>query len=215
MPQKAWFLVYTNRERETDRLEAFSDGIFAFAITLLVLNLYDPASRGSTLLQGLIYEWPAFFAFSISFLHILVMWINHHNMFNYIERLSREFMLLNGLLMFFVVVTPFTTLLISEHLLQSDANIAAIIYAGSFFCVGIVWNLLWHNATSFHKLINKRVPQKKIKRIAREYSIAPLFYGITLIVSLFSAIASLVITVLIAAYFGYTVTGGEQLTEPE
>ncbi len=135
------------RERETDRLEAFSDGIFAFAITLLVLNLYDPATRGSSLLVGLLNEWPAFFAFIASFIGILVMWINHHNMFNYIKRLSREFMLLNGLLLLFVVLTPFTTLLVSEHLLRSDAAIAAIIYSACFFGLSIFWNVAWHNAS--------------------------------------------------------------------
>ncbi len=101
-------------ERETGRLEAFSDGVFAFAITLLVLNLYDPTTRGSSLLSGLLAEWPAFFAFFAfftSFISILVMWINHHNMFNYIRRLSREFTLLNGLVLMFLVLYPFTTLL--------------------------------------------------------------------------------------------------------
>jgi uncharacterized membrane protein len=94
------------KERETARLEAFSDAVFAIAITLLVLNLYDPTTRGSSLLGGLLDEWPAFFAFFVSFISILVMWINHHNMFNYIKRLSREFMLLNGFLLMFVVYFP-------------------------------------------------------------------------------------------------------------
>jgi uncharacterized membrane protein len=92
-------------------------------------------------------EWPAFFAFATSFLTVLVMWMNHHNMFNYITKVSREFMLLNGLLLFFVVLTPFTTLLISEHLLSADATVAAAVYAGSFFLLGVAWNILWHNAS--------------------------------------------------------------------
>ncbi len=116
------------------RLEAFSDGIFAFAITLLVLNLYDPITRGSSSLsQGLLEEWLAFFAIATSFMTVLIMWMNHHNMFNYVKRASREFMLLNGLLMLFVVLTPFTTLLVSEHLLDNNANTAAGVYAGSFW----------------------------------------------------------------------------------
>ncbi len=79
-----------SRQRETDRLEAFSDGIFAFAITLLVLGLYDPTTRGSGLFVGLLNEWPSFLAFAISFITILIMWMNHHNMFNYVKRVSRE-----------------------------------------------------------------------------------------------------------------------------
>jgi uncharacterized membrane protein len=200
------------RRRGTERLEAFSDGIFAFAVTLLVLNLYDPIARGSTsLLHRLLGEWPAFFAFTISFINILIMWMNHHNMFNYINRISREFMFLNGLLLLFVVLIPFTTLLVSEHLIDSQSNTAAAVYAGSFFIVGVVWNLLWHNATHFHNLISEDVPESCVKQIAREYSVAPIFFGIALVISLFSAIASLLVVVLVSIYYGITVTGGEQI----
>lgn len=198
------------RERETERLEAFSDGVFAFAITLLVLNLYDPTTRGSSLLQGLLNEWPTFFAFASTFIGVLVMWINHHNMFNYIKRLSREFMLLNGLLLLFVVLTPFTTLLVSEHLLHSDASIAASMYCGSFFALAIVWNITWHNASHHHNLINEDTPQSQIKRITREYSVAPIVYGLSIIVAFVIPIAGVVLIFAMAVYFGITVTGGEQ-----
>ncbi len=200
------------RERETERLEAFSDGVFAFAITLLVLNLYDPTTRGSALLQGLVDEWPNFFAFVTSFLSVLIMWINHHNMFNYIKRLSREFMLLNGLLLLFVVITPFTTLLISEHLLQSDANVAATIYSGSFFLLSIVWNFLWYDASHHHNLISEKVPAAQIKRVAREYIFGPIVYGAAIIVGFFNGVASFVLIILLAVYFGVTVTGGEHFS---
>src|SRR2546428_5182252 len=90
-------------EKETVRMEAFSDGVFAFAITLLALNLRDPA--GGSLSQGLIDEWPAFFAFVTSFVSVLIMWMNHHNMFNYIRKIDRRLMLLNGVLLLFVVLT--------------------------------------------------------------------------------------------------------------
>ena len=84
--------VESSGERETDRLEAFSDGVFAFAITLLVLGLKDPTSGNNvSLFQGLLGEWPTFFAFVTSFTTILIMWMNHHNMFNYISRIDREF----------------------------------------------------------------------------------------------------------------------------
>lgn len=90
-------LVGRSGGRETTRLEAFSDGIFAFAITLLVLALYDPTTRGSSdMLQGLIAEWPSFFALATSFLTILVMWMNHHNMFIYVKKINRDSCFLTG-----------------------------------------------------------------------------------------------------------------------
>src|SRR3989442_15947187 len=91
--------------KDTARTEAFSDGVFAFAITLLVLNLRDPATSGVSLSQGLIDELPAFFALGTSFISVLIMWMNHHNMFNYIRKIDRRLMLMNGVLLLFVVLT--------------------------------------------------------------------------------------------------------------
>ena len=67
-----------SEERETDPMEAFSDGVFAFAITLLVLNLRDPAPKGGSLLLGLRDDWQSFFALATSFVTVLIMWVNHH-----------------------------------------------------------------------------------------------------------------------------------------
>ncbi len=199
-----------SRLREPDRLESFSDGVFAFAITLLVLNLYDPTTKGSALLKGLVDEWPTFFATVTSFMSVLVMWMNHHNMFNYITQVSREFMLLNGLLLLFVVLTPFTTLLVSEHLLHNeDSETAAAIYAGIFFLLALVWNVLWHNASRHHNLIRPDIPQAHIRRIAREYMFGPILYAIAFFVAFLSAIAAVAIVILIAIFFAVTVTGGE------
>src|SRR5437899_3903157 len=103
-------------EKETVRMEAFSDGVFAFAITLLALNLRDPAGSGVSLSEGLISEWPAFFAFVTSFITVLIMWMNHHNMFNYIRRADRRLMLVNGFLLLFVVFTTWTTSLVAAHI---------------------------------------------------------------------------------------------------
>src|SRR2546428_7422772 len=127
-------------EKETVRMEAFSDGVFAFAITLLALNLRDPAGSGVSLSQGLIDEWPAFFAFVTSFVSVLIMWMNHHNMFNYIRKIDRRLMLMNGVLLLFVVLTVFNTSLVAGHIQQADSNVAATLYAGTFFLLAIVWN---------------------------------------------------------------------------
>lgn len=199
-------------ERETERLEAFSDGIFAFSITLLVLNLYDPTTQGSSLLAGLLAEWPSFFAFFASFVIILVMWINHHNMFNYIKRLSREFMILNGLLLMFVVLMPFTTLLISEHLLKSDEVVATAFYCLTFFGLSVVWNIAWHNASHHHNLISKNTPKIQIERITREYLVAPITAAISVAVAFVSPIAAITLIFVMSVFYAITVTGGERFS---
>src|SRR5467141_5461564 len=124
-------------ERETARMEAFSDGVFAFAITLLVLYLRDPVHDGLSLFEGLRSDWASFFALVTSFVTVLIMWMNHHNMFNYIRRTDRRFMLLNGLLLLFVVLTPYTTSLVADHIQLPDAGVAAAAYAGTFFAVAL------------------------------------------------------------------------------
>src|SRR5213594_1541605 len=118
-------------------MEAFSDGVFAFAITLLVLNLRDPATSSLSLFNGLKQAWPSFFALVTSFVTILIMWMNHHNMFNYIRRIDRRLMFFNGLLLLLVVLTPFTTGLIADHMLSEYAGTAAAIYAGTFLILSI------------------------------------------------------------------------------
>src|SRR2546421_11738432 len=119
-------------EKETVRMEAFSDGVFAFAITLLALNLRDPSGTGVSLSQGLIDEWPAFFAFVTSFVSVLIMWMNHHNMFNYIRKIDRRLMLLNGLLFLFVVLTVFNPALVANHIQQPHSNLACHCGRGPF-----------------------------------------------------------------------------------
>ena len=141
---------------------------------------------------------------------ILVMWINHHNMFNYIVKVSREFMLLNGLLLLFVVLTPFTTLLVSNHLVSGDSHTAASIYSGTFLVLSIAWNILWHNATHHHDLISGEIPKGQVKRVTREYSLGPVFYAISFLIAFLSAVAAVVAVILIAAFYAITVTGGER-----
>jgi len=200
----------SSEERETDRLEAFSDGVFAFAITLLVLGLKDPTSGNNvSLFQGLLGEWPTFFAFVTSFTTILIMWMNHHNMFNYIRRVDREFMLLNGTLLLFVTLTPFTTLLVASHILSSDAKTAAVVYSGEFFLLAIAWNILWRYASGQGKLLGKDVATSQVRTITRQYWVAPLFYSLALVIAFFSALASVVTIILVAAFYAITATMSE------
>src|SRR2546428_7917683 len=100
-------------EKETTRMEAFSDGVFAFAITLLALNLHDPSGIGISLSQGLINEGPSFFSFVTSFVSVLIMWMNHHNMFNYIRKIDPRLMLVKGLLWRVVFLTAVNTALVA------------------------------------------------------------------------------------------------------
>jgi uncharacterized membrane protein len=188
--------------KETGRIEAFSDGVFAFAITLLVLYLKDPAlSGGGSLLQGLADQWPTFFAFVTSFMTILIMWIGHHEMFTYIVRADRRFMFLNGFLLFFVTLTPFTTSLVADHILSGDANTAAVVYSGGFLLTAFCWNLIWRHASGRSRLIGEDTTPAQIKTFTRNFYVGPILYAVALLIALVSGIASVALILAVAVFY--------------
>jgi uncharacterized membrane protein len=192
-------------EKETGRLESFSDGIFAFAITLLVLGLKDPAQAvGDNLLKGLIAEWPAFFAFFTSFLTILIMWVNHHNMFNFIRRVDTRFMFLNGFLLLTVTLNPFTTSLVADHITDGNASIAAGVYSGVFVFLSIVWNILWRYASKQHRLVSSVVTNANIAKVNRDFNFGTLLYIIAFGLAFVSGLASIIVILLLGVFWAGT-----------
>ncbi len=190
-------------------MEAFSDAVFAFAITILVLDLRDPTMDGNvSLFRGLLGEWPTFFAYVTSFTTVLIMWMNHHNMFNFIRRVDREFMLLNGTLLFFVTLTPFTTSLVASHILSVDANAntAAVAYSGGFCLLAIAWNMLWRYSSRQNRLLGRNVSPSQVRAITRQYYIAPIFYTLALGLAFLNALASLATILLVATFYAITAT---------
>src|ERR1700740_3636134 len=103
-------------ETETNRIEAFSDGMFAIAITLLILEIKVPSSGPGGLTKALLRQWPSYFAFLLSFVYIGVMWMNHHRMFNHIRRSNDTLLVLNLLLLLGVTAVPFPTAVLAANL---------------------------------------------------------------------------------------------------
>ena len=121
------------------RLEAFSDGVFAIAITLLVLDIHVPdPSTTADLAQQLGSPWPSYVAYGVSFLTIGIIWINHHAMLRRIKAIDHEILILNLLLLLCVGLLPFTTALMAAYLKESEGEtLAAAIYAGSFLLIAV------------------------------------------------------------------------------
>ena len=193
--------ITENKAKETGRIEAFSDGIFAFAITLLVLYLKAPDPSEGDLLLALVAQWPAFFAFVTSFMTILIMWVGHHEMFTYIVRADRRFMFLNGFLLFFITLTPFTTSLVAGHIASPDSRAAVAVYSGSFLLLGVVWNLLWRYASGPHKLVSQKMTPAEVKTFTRNFYVGPVCYTVALLLALVNGIASLALILAVALFF--------------
>ena len=139
----------TKIEKDTGRVEAFSDGVFAIAITLLGLNLLAlklpeaPSATNGNLLKALENGWPTYLTYLLSFATILIMWVYHHRMFKIIVRAETALLFANGFLLLLVAAVPFPTALVGNYLRTPAASIACAVYAGFFVLICLAYNLLW------------------------------------------------------------------------
>src|SRR5262249_31457724 len=161
----------TTHDPDTGRLETFSDGVFAIAITLLVLNLRVPLEaelNGGDLFAALGPQWPMYLAYVASFAFILVLWINHHLLFRLIGLANHPLMLLNGLLLMLIGAVPFTTSLLAEYM-RSPSKVnqreAAIVYNGVYIVIAIVYNVLWRYAAHERRLLDDSAHPVQVKSI--------------------------------------------------
>ena len=187
---------------ETGRIEAFSDGVFAIAITLLILDIKVPqVHEESELLSALAGQWPTYLAFLTSFSTIGIMWINHHRLFNLIGRSTHSLLILNSLLLMGVTFVPFPTSLASEYVLTSEGRVALMVYSGTFVVIAVVFNLLWRYASSDGRLLAPDADPILVAEVTRQYAFGPLFYVAAFGLAMMSAPASMAGNLLIACYF--------------
>jgi len=201
--------VEKTAERETGRLEAFSDGVFAIAITLLVLDLKVPRADslppgGGGLLRALAKQWPAFLAYLTSFATILVMWVNHHILFTHIRRTSQPFLYWNGLLLLFVTFVPFPTSLVAAYVLTPQARTAAAVYAGTFLVLALVFNGLWRHASTGRRLLDPAARAASVQAITRQYLVGPVAYFAAFLLAFVWVPGSVGLCLVLALFFAFT-----------
>jgi uncharacterized membrane protein len=185
---------------ETNRVEAFSDGVFAIAITLLILDIKVP--QGNDLALQMMQEWPFHLSFLISFTFIGIMWINHHRLFTHIARCDDVLLILNLLLLLGVVVVPFSTAVLATRLGQADQRTAVILYNGTYVFIAIIFNLLWGYASSPKRhLLGKDVDPASVQRTSRQYAFGPVLYVVCLGLTWLSVSASLALNFALACFF--------------
>lgn len=186
---------------ETGRIEAFSDGVIAIVITLLAFELRVPQiEEGQSLLSALLERWPVYLAFLISFVNVMVMWINHHDIFNLIQRIDRTFMVCNGLVLMCTTLVPFSTLLLSDYLETKHDLLAALIYNGVYIMTACCFNLLWWYASRKAHLLRPDV-QAQAEAISRQYRFGPLLYAVSIVVAIVNVPLSLVVNLCMAIFF--------------
>jgi uncharacterized membrane protein len=190
---------------ETSRIEAFSDGVFAIAITLLVLDLKVPqnASGSAPLLQLLAAQWPAYLAFLTSFATILIMWINHHRIFTLVGRSDDRLLFYNGLLLLGVTIVPFPTSLVAEYLRRDGARTAALLFNGTYIFIALAFNLLWRTAAIDDRLLHQNADRAAVNAIFEAYRYGPIWYVLAFALAFLTVTGSLVLNLALAVYFAW------------
>ena len=183
----------------TGRLEAFSDGVFAIAATLLVLAFSATADK--TLGSQLLHAWPTYLAYATSFLTIGIIWMNHHFCVETIGRADRTLMFLNLLLLLTVAFLPFPTRLVGETLQHGNEHPAVYAYDATFVLMAVIYNLWWRYASGGRRLIDDRVPDSAVRAITRAFAPGVPMYSITFFVAIWSPLASVALTFAIAAFY--------------
>jgi uncharacterized membrane protein len=187
------------------RVEAFSDGVFAIAITLLVLDLVVPP-RAEAAEQGLghalAHEWPAYFAYFVSFLIIGIIWVNHHTMFDKVRLVDRPVLFANLGLLLTVSLIPFPTRLLAEYLTAgSDSHVAAAIYSATMLAMGTAYTALWLTLTRDVNLLHEGINPRSSRGALRRFGVGNVFYLITIGLSFVSAPVTLAVHGALALYY--------------
>ena len=185
---------------KTNRLEAFSDGVFAVAITLLILEINVP--EGEHLWHDLKEEWPSFASFFVSFWVIGIIWVNHHGLLDHLKRTDRPVLYLNLLVLMTVVFIPFSTALMAEHLKSgADEKVAALVYALAFLAMGIAFNLFWAYIVKHRRELGVEIPDEEVRRMSVGFMIGSPIYVVAVIMAFISPAVVLIIIPAVAVYY--------------
>jgi uncharacterized membrane protein len=187
----------------TRRLEAFADGVFAIAATLLILNVDAQVGEGSGAIgHRLLAIWPSYIAYAVSFVTIGIIWSNHHTVMGQLGRVNRVFLLQNVFLLMCVAFLPFPTRLVAEHLRdRHDLQPAALAYGATMTVMAVCYIALWLYAAGDRRLLREDSDPRTVSGITRSYLPgAPLYLTATL-VELASPLASVALYGSIALFY--------------
>lgn len=184
----------------TTRLDFFSDGVFAIAITLLVVEIHPPDGGG--LAGGLLALWPSYLGFVISFLLIGLVWANHHAMFLHIRATDRTLMFLNTLLLTTVAFIPFTAAVLSDAIAAGhDLGVAVATYGLNLTVGGVFFNVVWQYARRHPALLTPQTDEATARRMGHRFLIGPAAYGAGTTLGYWAPIVGLSLFALLILFF--------------
>ena len=185
---------------DSRRAEAFSDGVFAVAITILVFGLLDIGS-GTLSARVLLHAWPHYFAYVVSFLTIGIMWMNHHTILGHVTRVDRPLLVLNLLLLMVIVAIPFPTQLVAEHLRGSGGTAATVTYGLVMIAMSAGFTAIWVYVVTHAPSLGAAVPQGALRRSVPGFTLGGAVYVAATLIALWSPVAALIIFGVLAVYY--------------
>jgi TMEM175 potassium channel family protein len=183
----------------TARMEAFSDGIFAIAATLLVLEFGVSSHHGIG--RQLLDLWPAYLSYVTSFVTIGIVWMNHHHTVSLMGRTNRTMLFLNNLLLMTIAFFPFPTKLVGDYLHHGGEKAAVVAYAATLVVMATLHQLWWQYARRNRRLIADGVPEATLRAVDRAYAPGIPLYGLVLAVAFASPLAAVALTFAVAAFY--------------
>ena len=186
------------------RLEAFCDGVFAIALTLLIIDIKIPSSipihNTDDVWQALKHLAPSMFTFALSFAIIFITWVNHHASLKLVNKSSSAFIYANGLLLITVVFLPFPTSLMGEYILTDHAAPAVILYNSTVTLQAVGWILLATTVLKDKLYINEKA--ELTTRTSRKYGyMAFVFYSLSAIIAIWFPLAIAIVTTVVWIYW--------------
>jgi uncharacterized membrane protein len=173
-----------------NRLEAFADGIFAIAATLLILNVTVTAANAKSLGPELLNIWPSYVAYAITFVTIGIIWINHHTVMHQIAHVDRTFLTLNVVFLTLVAFIPFPTRLLAQYIQTDGAQAAALAYGITLTMTAILFNVIWRYAAWGGRLLRQDADPTVVEGISRSYLPGPAIYLAATLVALANPLVS-------------------------
>ncbi len=194
----------------TNRLEAFSDGVMSVAITLLVLDIHVPQDPHHTLAHGLLEQWPTYAAYVISFLTIGIIWINHHAMLGRLRQADHSILILNLLLLMCIVLLPFATSMMSTYLKRSQGqHLAAAIYGAALLAMAITFSLLQRQILLRRAtLLRDPLTGAERRRIFRRSASGIAPYVLATALAALTPYATLLVSGLLAGFYALPIASG-------
>ena len=183
-------------------MEAFSDGVFAVAITLLALNLTVAGPGHGSLLNQLYDHWAAFAGYLISFLIVGIIWVNHHVLVRSITTVDRVLLFVNLVLLMFVVLIPFGTATIADYLPHNswDARLAMVLYGGILLGMSVGFGAIFE-WTLHSEHVYQPLPAEQHWAARRRFVGGALVYVVAIVIAVFNALAAFVLIGLVAVYY--------------